>query len=56
MSNIQYAELKLEVFMAMKPKFMVFWVVALCSAVVGYKHFEEPCCLHFSVDGGSKVL
>jgi hypothetical protein len=36
----------------------VFWVVTLCSAVIGYQRFRGPCCLHLhgevkSVDGGS---
>jgi len=24
----------------------VFWVVMLCTEVVGYQHFIDPCCLH----------
>jgi hypothetical protein len=24
----------------------VFWVVTPCSAVVGYRRFRGPCCLH----------
>jgi hypothetical protein len=24
----------------------VFWVVMLCSVVVGYQRFGRPCCLH----------
>jgi hypothetical protein len=31
--------------MAMKIKVIVFWAVKLCSDVVGYHHFREPCCL-----------
>jgi len=26
-------------------KFVVFWVVAPCSVVVGYRHFGGLCCL-----------
>jgi hypothetical protein len=25
---------------------VVFWVVTLCSDVVGHHHFRVPCCLH----------
>jgi len=26
---------------------VIFWVVTLCSDVIGYHHFgEESCCLH----------
>jgi len=31
--------------MALKTEFTVIWVV-LCSAVVGYQHSRELCCLH----------
>jgi hypothetical protein len=24
----------------------VFWVVTMCSTVVGYQYFRGPCCLH----------
>jgi len=24
----------------------VFWVLMLCSIMVGYLHFIGPCCLH----------
>jgi len=37
--------LKFEVFMAVKIKSVVFWVVAPCS-VVGYQHFRGLCCFH----------
>jgi len=25
---------------------MVFWIMTLCSVVVGYQRFRELCCLH----------
>jgi len=31
----------------------VFWVVTLCSVVVGQQRFGGPCCLHFQ--GSTKV-
>jgi hypothetical protein len=39
---------KLEVFTTVKVQFMIFWVVKLCSDVVGYQHFGGPCCLLYS--------
>jgi len=30
----------------MKIEVDVFWVVTLCSIVVGYQSFKGPCCLH----------
>jgi hypothetical protein len=32
--------------MEMKIQVVVLWIVTLCSDVVGYKHFGEPCYLH----------
>jgi hypothetical protein len=32
--------------MAVKIQVMVFWVVTLCSDVVGYQRFVAPCFLH----------
>jgi hypothetical protein len=43
-----------EVFTTVKIRIEVFWVVTLCSVVVGYQRFGGPCCLH--LQGGSKVL
>jgi len=25
-----------------------FWLVTLRAVMVGYKHFEWPCCLHYN--------
>jgi hypothetical protein len=36
---------RFEVFTVMKIEFVVFWVVP-GIALVGYKHFRGPCCLH----------
>jgi len=33
----------------MKIQIEVFWLVMLCSVVVGYQHFGGPCCLHLLV-------
>jgi hypothetical protein len=36
---------------------MAFWVVTLCTVVVGYQRFGGPCYLHLHPEnGGSKVL
>jgi hypothetical protein len=42
--------------MALKIHVEVFWVVMLCSVVVGYQHFGEPCFLHLQgeVNGAGK--
>jgi hypothetical protein len=32
--------------MAVKVEFEFFWVVTLCSVMVGYKCFGGPCCHH----------
>jgi hypothetical protein len=37
---------RLVIFMAMKIHVVVFWVMTLCSDVVGYQFFGGPCCLH----------
>jgi hypothetical protein len=34
-------------FTAMKIQIVVFWVMILCSDVVGYQHFGGPRCIHF---------
>jgi hypothetical protein len=58
-----------EVFTPVKIQVEVFWVVTLCSNMVGYHLFRGPCCFHLkgevyhlqhymalqSEDGGSKV-
>jgi hypothetical protein len=28
----------------------VFWVVAMCSVAVGYRHFGGSCCVHLQVE------
>jgi len=43
-------DVRLKVFMGMKIQVMVFWVVTLCSDVVGYQLFGGLCCLHFGVE------
>jgi hypothetical protein len=35
-----------EAFMVVMFQVEVFWVVTLCSVVVGYQHFRGPCCHH----------
>jgi len=30
---------------AMKIQVMLFWIVMLCSEMVGYQCFRRPCCL-----------
>jgi hypothetical protein len=35
-----------EAFTAVKVQVEVFWVVTLCSVVVGYQHFRSWCCVH----------
>jgi len=35
---------RIEVFMVVKIEFTVFWVVALCSVMVGYQHYGGPHC------------
>jgi hypothetical protein len=38
---------RFEVFMALMIEFMVFWVVAPCSVVVGCQRFQGSFCHHF---------
>jgi hypothetical protein len=38
--------LRFDVLTAVKIQVEGFWVVTPCSAVVGYKLFGGPCCLH----------
>jgi hypothetical protein len=40
---INIFDLKCEVFTAVKLEFVVFWVVAPCSVVVGCLYFVEDC-------------
>jgi hypothetical protein len=43
--------------MVVKIQVKVFWVVMPCGVVVGYKHFEGPCCFILqSEDAGSVDL
>jgi hypothetical protein len=39
-----------EVLTGLKSEVVVFWVVTLCSNVVVYRRFGEPCCLHIYVE------
>jgi hypothetical protein len=43
---VLYCEHEIFYFMAVKIEFVVFWVVAPFSVVVGYQCFRGPCCLH----------
>jgi len=36
--------MRFEVFTSMKREYMVFWVVASCSMVVGCQYFRGQCC------------
>jgi hypothetical protein len=47
---------RFEAFTVVRIQVEVFGVVTLCSVAVGYQRFGGPCCLHFQVDGSSKVL
>jgi hypothetical protein len=38
-------DVRLEVFTAVRIHVEFFWVVTLCSVVVGYQHFRGLCCL-----------
>jgi len=53
-SNLKELGVRFEIFMAMKIQVVFFWVVALCSNVVGYWHFGGPCCLHVWQKGSPK--
>jgi len=41
-----YHVARFEVFTTVKIQFVVFWLIAPCSVVVGYQSFGGPCCLH----------
>jgi hypothetical protein len=45
-----------EFFTVVKTQVEIFWVVTLCSIVVGYHHLGGPCCLLHGEDGGSMVI
>jgi hypothetical protein len=48
---------KFKVLMVVKIQVEVFWVVTLCSVLVGYQHFGGPCYLCLQDEGGgSRVL
>jgi hypothetical protein len=48
---------RLEVFMAVKVKVEVFWIMMSYNVMVGYHLFRGPCCLHlYPEDAGRKVL
>jgi hypothetical protein len=53
--NINY-NARFEVLVVVKIQVKFFCVVIICSVVVGYQHFRGPCCIHFLVENGSKVL
>jgi hypothetical protein len=36
--------MRYKAFTAVKIQVKVFWVVMVCSVVVGYQHFRSPCC------------
>jgi len=44
--NSLVLDVRFEVFMVVKIQVEVFWVVTLCSIVVGYQCFRGPCCFH----------
>jgi hypothetical protein len=39
-----------EAFTAVMFQVEVFWVVTLCSYMVGYQRFGGPCCFHLQGD------
>jgi hypothetical protein len=43
---VYFLNLSFEVFTAVMFQVDVFWVMTLCSVVVGYQRFGGPCCLH----------
>jgi len=47
-------ESKPEVLMVVKFQVEVFWVVTLCSVVVGYRCFRGTCYLHLLGEGPLK--
>jgi hypothetical protein len=45
-----------EIFMALKIQVLVFWVMTMCTDVIGKQHFRGPWCPHLQgEDGGSMV-
>jgi hypothetical protein len=46
----------LQVFKAMKIQVQVFWVLTLCSKVVGYQRFGGSCCQHLQLDTNNSVI
>jgi len=44
-----------EAFIAVMFQVKVFWVVMLCSAVVGYQHIRGPRCLHLHPESGGSM-
>jgi hypothetical protein len=53
--NFSSSEVRLDVFMAMKIHVVVFWVVTLCSDMVGYQSFGRPCCFHSVINSANKA-
>jgi hypothetical protein len=47
---------RFKVFKAMRIQGVVFWIVKLCTDMVGYQHFGGPCCLHLQGAQFSKTL
>jgi len=44
----------LEISTAVKVQFLIFWLVALCSVMVGYQRFGWLCCFYLQ-SWGSKL-
>jgi len=40
------SEVGLQIFIVMKIQVVVFWVMILCSDLVGHQSFGGPCSLH----------